>query len=214
MRILYHFPMSPFSRRTRLALAVKGVTCELRDARAEPSFREEAKRLSPLHTIPVLVEEDGVVIGDSTAISHYLDRAFPDTPPLWPAGAEDAPRIFRTASLVDGALNTLIDLGTRYYALREHDAWGSVKGEMLARAQGALEALAEEVKDRPTIARAGFSAADIWLFTAVVWLEGLPARAPTFANAAQVMSLGFTLPEALSRWADAHRNRADVQSLG
>ncbi|WP_342745423.1 glutathione S-transferase N-terminal domain-containing protein [Cystobacter ferrugineus] len=42
--------------------------------RAHPEFLEESRRLSPLKTTPVLVEEDGRVLGDSTAISHYRDR--------------------------------------------------------------------------------------------------------------------------------------------
>jgi hypothetical protein len=56
------------------------------------------------------------------------------------------------------------------------------------------------------------SLGDIWLYSAVAWLEGLPARAPTFVNAAQLISLGYTLPDALVRWIDAHRQRPDVLS--
>jgi hypothetical protein len=65
MRVLYHFARSPFSRRVRLALAHKGLTAELREARANPAFLEEARALSPLRTMPVLLEEDGHAIGDS-----------------------------------------------------------------------------------------------------------------------------------------------------
>jgi len=75
MRLLFHFQTSPFARRTRLALAHKGLSFELRDVRAQPELLEQVRRLTPLKTIPVLVEEDGRVLGDSTAISHYLDRA-------------------------------------------------------------------------------------------------------------------------------------------
>lgn len=216
MRVLYHFPMSPFSRRIRLALAHKGVSAELRDARNNPDLLEEARRSWPLRSVPVLIEDDGFSIGDSTAISHYLDRAHPDSPPLWPPNAVDAAVVFATAALVDSALNTLVDFGTRLYPLRSHDAWDTVKGEALRRVQGALDKLSIDVPalGRPTIARSGWGAADIWLFTAIRWLKGLPARAETFAPAVQIVSLGWTLPESLARWADAHRERPDVLELG
>jgi glutathione S-transferase len=55
-RTLYHFPLSPFSRRARLALAHKGLAVELRDSRAKPEYIQEARRHTALKTIPVLVE--------------------------------------------------------------------------------------------------------------------------------------------------------------
>jgi glutathione S-transferase len=175
---------------------------------------ETMKSLYPMRTAPVLVEEDGAVLGDSTAITHYLERTHPN-PPLWPRGVRDIARVTQVMALTDGALALLIDLGTRYYALRAHDAWPAVRGELGGRAEGALDALAKLVTGlrQSTVAAEGWSLGDIWLYTAVAWLEGLPARAPTFANAAQVLALGWKLPEALPRWADAHRGRADIVSL-
>jgi len=216
MRILFHIPQSPFARRIRLALIHKGLEVELRDVRANPSHMEESRRLSPLKTIPVLVEEDGRVIGDSTAISHYLDRTYPSSTPLWPMSPEDALLVFDTAALVDVALNTIVDLGGRYFTLHDAPAWNGVKGEMVGRAQRALDALAERVStlDRPTIARSGWSAADMWLFAAESWLAELPKRAATAPLPAQVVSLGWRLPPALSRWADLHRDRSEVRALG
>jgi glutathione S-transferase len=215
MRVLYHFIRSPFSRRTRLALAHKTLDAELREARSNPAFLEEARALSPRRTMPVLVEEDGRALGDSTAISHYLDRAYPSAAPLWPAGREDAALLFQTSSLVDGALNPLVDFGTRLHALRSHEAWPELKGEALRRSQGALDKLETLTAGlgRPTIAASGWSAADIWLYTAIEWLEGLPARAEAFPLAAQVLALGYRIPDGLARWADAHRDRPDVKAL-
>src|SRR5580692_1629886 len=56
MRTLYHFRLSPYSRRARLALAHKGLDCELRDARENPALLEEARALVPFRTVPVLVD--------------------------------------------------------------------------------------------------------------------------------------------------------------
>ncbi len=215
MRTLFHIPLSPYARRTRLALAHKGLTAELRDVRAHPELFEESRRLSPLKTIPVLVEEDGRILGDSTAISHYLDRAYPSAPALWPTDPEDALAIFEVASLVDVALNGTIDLGVRYYALHTAEAWPTVKAEAMQRVQRALDALAHRVSalQRPTIARSGWSAADMWLFTAEYWFSTLPQRVSAFPPAAQAMSLGWRLPPELTRWADQHRDRPDIRAL-
>ena len=216
MRTLYHFPMSPFSRRTRLVLAHKKLEVSLKDARAEPSLHEEAKKLWPLRTIPVLVDDDGRAVGDSTAISHYLDAAHPTAPRAWPAAPTALRSALEITALVDGALNTIIDLGTRYYALRTHDAWSKVQEEMLGRAQGALDVLADRAASRGTrtLTDAGWCVADMWLFTTTAWLEGLPARAASFANIAQVLSIPWSLPAPLVQWADGFRDHADVKSLG
>jgi glutathione S-transferase len=158
----------------------------------------------------VLVEPDGSALADSTAIAHYLDKAYADAPRLWHADLAG----FEVAALVDIALNPLVDLGTRYYPLRDSAKWERVKSEMLGRAQAALDGLGERVKGMgATVHAAGWAAPDIWLFTMTTWLEGLPARASSEPNPAQIVSLGWRLPEALSRWADAHRKHADVLAL-
>jgi glutathione S-transferase len=216
MRTLYHFKLSPYSRRARLALAHKGLDCDLRDARENPAFLEEARALVPFRTVPVLVD-DGRAMGDSTAIVHWLDRAYPQAPRLWPEGPDDACAAFQVAELVDVVQSNVVDIGTRYYALRGDPAWDGVKGEVLGRASKAAAALAARVaglSGRTTIASSGWSAPDMWLLAMVTWFEVMPARAPTHANSAQILTLGWSLPPELSRWADAHRDRSDVRALG
>lgn len=215
MRVLYHFLVSPYSRRTRLALMHKKLDVELREAFGDPALLEEARRRGPLQTIPVFVEEDGRVLGDSMAITRYLDRAYPDAPTLWPEDREDAFRIFEITSLVDAALNALIDMGVRYHALHTAEAWSEVAAEQARRAQAALDALGERLSSsRPTVAASGWSAPDMWVVTAVQWLELLPRIAAEMPFAAHVLSLGCTVPAAVTRWVDAHRDRADVRALG
>jgi hypothetical protein len=55
--------------------------------------------------------------------------------------------------------------------------------------------------------------ADIWLFTMVSWLEGLPARASSYPPAAQIVALGWTLPTSLSAWAEMQRHRPEIVDL-
>ena len=215
MRLLFHIAHSPFARRTRLALAHKGVSVELRDVRAQSEHFTESRGLSPLKTVPVLVEEDGRVIGDSTAICHYLDRAYPSATPLWPADPGEALRVFELTSLVDVALTGAVDYGVRLHALRTADAWPAVKGEGLERIQRALDAVGQRVAalTGPTVCAGGWSAADMWLVTAERWFSSLPERAERVPAAAQVLALGWRLPPELSRWALQHRDRPDVRAL-
>src|SRR5882724_10658342 len=172
--ILYHFPTSPYARRVRLALAHKGVSVELRDARANPEHLAELRRLNPLHTVPVLVDGDRV-IADSTAICHYVDRKVP-TPALWPAGVEGA-EAFEFVALSDSVITPLSDLGMRYSALHDHAGFDKVRTEYVGRVQRALDRLGEKVSERhdsPALCGAQWGGADIAVCTLVIWLEALP----------------------------------------
>jgi glutathione S-transferase len=214
MRTLYHFTHSPFSRRTRLALAHKKLECELREA-GDPRSRAEAARLVALKTVPVLVDGD-VALADSAAITRWLDAKYPDSPRIWPEG-EGARISLEVATLVDTALDNLVDLGTRFYSLRDHPSFSGVKSEVLDRAQRALIALGVRAGARfgTTLAPGGWSGADMWLYTAVAWMAGLPQRVASSPNAAQIMAIGgWSLPEVALRWADAHHDREDVKALG
>jgi glutathione S-transferase len=212
-RTLYHFKHSPFSRRTRLALAHKRLDVELRDARENPAFLEEARRLAPFRTMPVLVD-DGRAMGDSVAIVHFIDRAYPGEPRVFPE-AEDFVDALQTLALVDVALDNIVNVGMRYYPLRDSPAWDGVKEELLGRARRALDGLAALVASvsRPTVCKGGWSVADMWIWSMVSWLEGMPARAQGNQNVTQILSLGVAVPPALSKWAAQHDDRADVRAL-
>lgn len=209
--ILYHFTTSPFARRVRLALAYKRIPVELRDARTDAEHNAELRRLNPLHTVPVLVDEERVVI-DSTAICHYLERRYPE-PPLWPAGIAGA-AAFELTALVDAVLNILSDVGMRYAALHGDPNFPQVREVAIGRVQRALAVLAERVAVGPYLVGGQWSLADMQVYTMVAWLAGLPARAESFAPVRAVVQLGWSLPPALLGWAEQHRERMDVMALG
>ena len=219
MRKLFHLGTSPCSRRARLCLSHKSLEVDLLDARADPRNMEQARAMNPLSTLPILVEAEGPVIPDSMAISRYLDAGYREAPPLWPTRPEPAREALTIAALVDGAFNTLVDLGVRYYPLRGDRTWSQVQGEMIGRVQRSLHALAGIATGRgPCLTASGWSAAEIWLYTLTDWCETMPDRARTAPgqagiNASQILSLGWNLPSALSRWADHHRHRPDIQAL-
>jgi glutathione S-transferase len=89
MRILYHLPLSPFSRKVRLALAEKRIPFDLRIERVWER-REEFLALNAAATVPVLQDANGLVVADSAAICEYLDEAYPDQPMLGRTLAERA----------------------------------------------------------------------------------------------------------------------------
>lgn len=79
MRLLYHIPLSPHCRKIRLALAEKGLAFELAE---EPVWtrRPAFLALNPAGMVPVLVDEDGTVLSESTAIAEYLEEIYDERP--------------------------------------------------------------------------------------------------------------------------------------
>ena len=84
---LHYHPLSTYSRRVRIALIEKGLEAELieldmaRGAHREPGYLA----LNPYGRVPTL-EDDGLVLYESTAILEYLEATHP-SPPLVPADA-------------------------------------------------------------------------------------------------------------------------------
>jgi len=70
---LYHFPLCPFSRRIRVALAEMGMDFELVEERPWDR-REEFLIMNPAGTLPVLVDGDRRVISGITAITEFLEE--------------------------------------------------------------------------------------------------------------------------------------------
>ena len=103
MRTLYHLWLSPFCRKVRIALDEKGLDVDLK---AENLWerRDEFVAMNPAGEVPVLVEEDGLTLSDSTAICEYLDETFPD-PMLYPGDAAARAEIRRLVAWFDGKFN-------------------------------------------------------------------------------------------------------------
>lgn len=71
--ILYSFRRCPYAMRARLAIDSSAIACELREItlRDKPV---EMLRASPKATVPVLIDEDGVVIDESLDIMMWALR--------------------------------------------------------------------------------------------------------------------------------------------
>ncbi|KQI70011.1 glutathione S-transferase [Loktanella sp. 3ANDIMAR09] len=87
MNRLYHYPLSPFSRKVRLSLAEKRIEVELTQERyweKDPDFL----RRNPAGKVPVL-RLGNKLMSESTAICEYLEQAYPN-PPLLPRDPDAA----------------------------------------------------------------------------------------------------------------------------
>ncbi|MFN4355113.1 glutathione S-transferase family protein [Parvibaculum sp.] len=85
-------PLSMFGAKTQIAIAEKGIDCEIEmvpfsiQHRYSP-LHPEVERLNPKRQVPLLF--DGAVqIFDSTQIFEYIEHKFP-SPALWPAGTAE-----------------------------------------------------------------------------------------------------------------------------
>jgi glutathione S-transferase len=89
MRSLYHFPLCPFSRKVRLALAEKSLAFELVTENFWERRRAFAK-LNPAMQVPALLEAGGVAIADSWVICEYLQEKYPQVNLLGNSPEENA----------------------------------------------------------------------------------------------------------------------------
>jgi glutathione S-transferase len=119
-RTLYLSARSPFSRKVRILLLEKGLsfTPETVDFSARsPEF----VAISPYGKIPVLADEDGTVVFDSTVIAEYLEDRYPDPPMLGRTWSE---------RLLHRSLDELGDtIGDQAVALWQSRARGDAAGE-------------------------------------------------------------------------------------
>lgn len=81
MRTLLHFPISPASRTVRLVLGEKRLPFEPVIERAWEQ-RPELLAINPAGDVPVLIEDNGLIVPSASVICEYLEEAYADTPLL------------------------------------------------------------------------------------------------------------------------------------
>jgi glutathione S-transferase len=102
---LYDNPFSPFARKVRLVLQVKGAPFQSIDALAVGE-RPGLLRVNPRGEVPVLVD-DGVTVVDSSDIAAYLEDRFP-TPQLLPSAPELRAKARAWQRIADTAIDAII----------------------------------------------------------------------------------------------------------
>ena len=100
---LYGAALSPFVRKTRVALALKGV--EYESVHVDPTnFPDGYEKISPMKRIPAL-EVDGTFLADSAAICAWAEKINPE-PALYPTDAMELGRTIWFERFVDYDLAT------------------------------------------------------------------------------------------------------------
>lgn len=77
MRTLYHLWLHPFSRKTRITLAEKKLDFELKLEKVWER-RTDFLVMNPAGDVPLLIDEDGTKLANSSVISEYLEEVYPE----------------------------------------------------------------------------------------------------------------------------------------
>jgi glutathione S-transferase len=77
MRTLFHLWLHPYSRKVRLALGEKNLKFE---AIIEKTWerRTEFMAMNPAGDVPLMIEEDGTILANSSVICEYLEEVYPE----------------------------------------------------------------------------------------------------------------------------------------
>lgn len=175
MRVLYHLPLSPHSRKVRLVLAEKRLPYEMRMEKVWER-RPEYLEMNPAGTVPTLIEDNGLVIPDSGVICEYLDEAYPDTGLMGRTLAERV-EVRRLTAWFDGKFASEV---TRNLLGEKH-----------------MRRLAGRGTPDPTAIRTGYTALRYhmdylgWLAETRKWLGGANLSLADFAAAAHLSALDF-----------------------
>jgi len=173
---LYDGGRAPNPRRVRIFLAEKGITV----ATEQVDLGQLAQRsdaytaINPMQRVPALVLDDGTVIAESIAICRYFEALQPD-PPLFGRGALDSALVEMWSRRVE--LHLFLPVATVFQHL--HPAmkimvdpqvaeWGEANKP---RVFEFLRFLDGELQNRPFVAGADYSVADITALVAVDFMR-------------------------------------------
>ena len=169
---LYGNNASPFARKARIIAHELGL--KLEEVRTLPATDENFRRVNPLGKIPALLLDDGTVIAESIAICRYFEALHPD-PPLFGRGALESALVEMWNRRAE--LHLLFPVAAVFQHL--HPAmkqmvqpqvpdWGEANKP---RVSAFLQFLDGELKERPFVAGANYTVADITALVAVDFMR-------------------------------------------
>lgn len=103
---LYYSNTSPYSRKVRLVIRLKGLESQIDEILVNPFGENTANKTAlivanPLGKIPTLVLNDKTSLFDSPVICHYLDK-ISDNKQLIPVGSKQRFNVLRWEAMTDG----------------------------------------------------------------------------------------------------------------
>jgi glutathione S-transferase len=196
-RVLYTTTRSPYARKVRIALVEKGLPFELVLVDLTTPTPDFVAR-SPLGKVPLLVDEDGTVVFDSTVMIEYLEDRYPS--PSFLGGPAWAERLLHRE--LDELGDTIADQAVAAFLSKGRDDHG---GE--ARAMALAGRAATEIERRLGDGRwpAAFGVGQAAIVSGLgyfeirhgrAFLERHPALAAWAAKQAERPSVASTAPHA------------------
>lgn len=176
---LYDGGRAPNPRRVRIFLAEKGITVptEQVDLGKLEQRSDAFSAINPIQRVPALVLDDGTVITESIAICRYFDALHPE-PPLFGRGPLETALVEMWQRRVELHLLTVVSHAFRHLhpamaalEVPQVAAWGEANKP---RALEFLAFLDAELAQRPYVAGARYSVADITAVVAVDFMK--PAK--------------------------------------
>jgi glutathione S-transferase len=109
MMKLLSSPLSPYGRKVKMTLLVKGLAqqVEVITADTNPGDNVEINSTNPLGKIPALIVDGNTPIFDSHVICEYLDSLAP-APVLFPRSGPERGRTLVLGALADGILDAAL----------------------------------------------------------------------------------------------------------
>jgi glutathione S-transferase len=180
---LYDGGRAPNPRRVRIFLAEKGieVPTEQINLGALQQRTADYTAINPMQRVPALVLDDGTVIAESIAICRYFEALQPD-PPLFGRGPLDSALVEMWNRRAE--LHLLFHVASVFQHLHPAMAqmvspqvpeWGEANKP---RIMAFLQFLDGELKNRPYIAGATFTVADITAMVAVDFMRASKLAVP------------------------------------
>jgi len=203
MRVLYHLPLSPYSRKVRVVLSEKRLPFELRLEKVWQR-RPEYLELNAAGTVPTLVEDNGLAVPDSNVICEYLEEAYPDTPLIGRSLAERI-EVRRLVAWFDGKF--------------AQEVTRNLLGEKF------MKRLAGRGEPDASAIRAGYANLKPhmeylgWLAETRKWLAGAAISLADFAAAGHLSALDFagdvdwTMSESAREWYARMKSRPSFRAV-
>lgn len=196
---LHQTAASPYVRKTRMAIAVKGLTDQVTCLETLTTNADDPLHKSnPLGKIPTLVLDDGTTLYDSRVICEYIDSIGTSGPRLFPEG-ESRWQVLTLLALGDGICDAaLLAVYEKRYRPENmwYTPWIDKQMKHIHGAADALEKAPPAMDGTPHIGHISLAAALGYLDfrlegfwrqgrpNLVAWLDNFAAAVPAFKDTA------------------------------